>query len=85
MQTKPLHDLAHRHYPNERQFTVRLPHFDEKAPASSTEPDALFATKPVKPLTAMVVDDNADAAQMLATLVGNGPARSGGAWRRKSA
>lgn len=51
------------------RFTACLPHLEERADVSGTEQSAATGVAPVKALKVMVVDDNADAAQMLAMFV----------------
>jgi signal transduction histidine kinase/ActR/RegA family two-component response regulator len=51
------------------QFVVCLPHILENQISANFEPQALNADEPSRALKLMVVDDNADAAQMLAMLI----------------
>jgi CheY-like chemotaxis protein len=51
------------------RFTISLPHLIEQGGASGTEHSPALGAPPDEALKVMVVDDNADAAQMLAMLV----------------
>jgi PAS domain S-box-containing protein len=51
------------------RFTVCLPHVNDQDDACYPEQSATFHAMATRPLKVMVVDDNADAAQMLAMLV----------------
>ena len=51
------------------RFVVYLPHLSEKESSTNDEPQALNPAAPGKALRVMIVDDNADAAEMLAALI----------------
>ena len=51
------------------RFVVYLPHLTEKESSTNHEPQALNLATPRKALRVMIVDDNADAAEMLAALI----------------
>ena len=51
------------------RFEVCLPHLREEQISAKFEPQALNPAAPSKALRVMVVDDNADAAEMLAMLI----------------
>lgn len=51
------------------RFVVYLPHLTEKESSTNHEPQALNPAAPGKALRVMIVDDNADAAEMLAALI----------------